>query len=158
MTEEVVWSHYEPSREELAYRASVIERQAEAELKNLLSVVDLEDERQDRIFAALVRSSEWYHPALQPQGAGGAPISRDRESAAAGDSRPASRSSAAGAGDGVAEGRSPLPNESTGGASDLVLGELTPQEADVYQRYTSERVAFWVGVVEDVERQLTTAP
>jgi len=42
--------------------------------------------------------------------------------------------------------------------ADPVLAELTPEQADVYERYTSERDAFWAGVVEDIEKELNAAP
>jgi hypothetical protein len=151
-----VWSHYEPTREELSYRAQVIEQQAERELRRLVQVLDLTEERQDRVFAALVRSSEWYHPSLQAAGSSGRPISPGRDAIA---------------GSEAGEGRSPgdpLRAEAAGGAtaapegaasvSPLVLAELTPEEAGVYERYTSERAAFWAGVVEDAERQLQAVP
>jgi len=152
LSDDGIWSQYHPTREELEYRASMIERQAGKELQNLLQVLDLDEERQDRVFAALVRSSDDYHPSLQPQGLAGAGLGSTGASAAVG---------AAGGAAATADGSASVSGPAARGtepAANLVLAELTPEEAGVYARYTSEREAFWAGVVEDVERQITEAP
>jgi hypothetical protein len=151
LSDDVLWSQYHPTREELEYRASMIERQAGKELQNLLQVLDLDEERQDRVFAALVRSSDDYHPSLQPQGLAGGGLG----------STGASAVGAVGGAAATADGSPSVSGPTARGAepaADLVLAELTPEEAGVYERYTSEREAFWAGVVEDVERQITVTP
>ena len=150
LTEAEVWAHYEPTREELAYRAQAIEREAERELRRLVRVLDLDEERQDRVFAALVRSSEWYHPSLQVAGSNGRPMARTRDAIGRQEPEVAPAPAEAGAGTGALGGTSTV--------SPLVLAELTPEEAGVYERYTSEKAAFWAGVVEDAERQLQAVP
>lgn len=153
LTEAAVWSHYQPTREELAYRAFKVEQAAENELRNLLQVLDLEEQQQDRVFAALARGSSYYHPSLQPQGLTGTP-------ADVAGATPATVATEAGAGTPAA----PVPggpieaSPVDSAPTDLVRVELTPEQTDVYERYTSERDAFWVGVVEDVENELHAAP
>jgi hypothetical protein len=150
LTEEAVWSHYQPTPEELAYRAHKVEQEANAELRNLLRVLDLDESQQDRLFAALARSSTYYHPALQPQVTGGTPIGADGPSAAAPEAPPV----AGAPGESAGATPSPAPAAST----DPVLAVLTPEQADVYERYTSERDAFWAGVVEDIEKEINASP
>ena len=137
VTDAEVWASYEPTREELEYRARVVEARADKELRNLLRVVPLDEARQDRVFAALVQSSDWYHPALQASGSSGTPLAISGATRAA---APASGDSG-----------TPAPPP---GVPPAVVAELSADEADVYSRYTSERAAFWVGVIEDVEQQL----
>lgn len=141
MTDAEVWAHYEPSREELEYRARMIEGRAEKELQNLLRVVPLDEERQDRVFRALVQSSEWYHPALEAVSSSGNPVRWGSPGDKAGTAA-------------IEAATAQAPSKAT----EAVLAELTPEEAGVYERYTSERTAFWAGVVEDVERQLQETP
>ncbi|MFN0130522.1 MAG: hypothetical protein ACKV19_28000 [Verrucomicrobiales bacterium] len=149
VTDEEVWAGYQPTREELEYRAFRAEREAEHELRNLLPVLGLDEEQQDRVFAALVHRSPFYHPSLQLLGSEGAPIT-------AGPSRPTpAPTNPVPDVDGVTPAPAP---DSAGPAeptpTDPVLAELTPELADVYERYTSERHAFWVGIVEDIEQEL----
>lgn len=147
VTDEDVWAQYQPTREELEYRAFRAEREAEHELRNLLPVLGLDEEQQDRVYAALVRRSAFYHPSLQPLGSEGAPIT-------AGPTTPAPTISVPPV-DG--ETPAPAPDSASPGEptpTDPVLAELTPELADVYERYTSERHAFWVGIVEDIEQEL----
>jgi hypothetical protein len=149
VTDEEVWAQYQPTREELEYRAFRAEREAEHELRNLLPVLGLDEEQQDRVFAALVRRSAFYHPSLQTVGGEGAPIAAEPSSPAA---APASSVPAV-------DGGTPAPapdsaNPAAPTPTDPVLAELTPELADVYERYTSERHAFWVGIVEDIEQEL----
>jgi hypothetical protein len=149
LTDADVWAHYEPTREELAYRAFKVEQEAEKELQNLLQVLDLDDEQQDRVFAALARRSDYFHPALQPQGLAATPV----------ETMPLP--GGATGGDLVSAGPVPAPTAADPTAAtpiDLVEAELTPEQADVYERYTTERDAFWAGVVEDVEAELNAAP
>ena len=150
LTEEVVWSHYQPTPEELAYRAYKVEQEANAELRNLLRVLDLDEAQQDRVFAALARSSAYYHPALQPQGAGGAPIGAARPETGFPEASPTPELAAPGGG--------ASPSASPAAPPDPVLAVLTPEQADVYERYTSERDAFWAGVVEDIEKEINASP
>jgi hypothetical protein len=149
LTDAEIWAHYDPTREELAYRAFKVEQQANKELKNLLQVLDLDEAQQDRVFAALVRGSSFYHPSLIPQGAGGSPVgpSPSVGGPAVGEMIPTTPGSSPGSGD-----------TTTSPVTDPVLAELTPQQTSVYERYTSERDAFWAGVVEDVEQELNAAP
>lgn len=160
MSEAEVWSHYEPTREELAYRAQVIEQQAERELQRLLQVLDLTEERQDRVFAALVRSSEWYHPSLQAAGSGGRliPPARGTNTGTEAGAERVAATPLPGQVAGAGQGAAPATADGSAAVSPLVLAELTPEEAGVYERYTSERTAFWAGVVEDAERQLQSMP
>jgi hypothetical protein len=149
LTDAEIWAHYEPSREELAYRAYKVEQQANKELKNLLQVLDLDEAQQDRVFAALVRGSSFYHPSLIPQGAGGAPVG----------SSPTPGSPAVGDGAPTRPGTSPQSGDAPASpTADPVLAVLTPEQSSVYERYKSERDAFWAGVVEDVEQELNAAP
>jgi hypothetical protein len=150
LTDEEVWAHYEPSREELEYRAFHVEQQANRELKNLLQVLDLDEAQQDRVFAALVQNSALYHPALRAEGGSGAPAAGDPSG------RPAVGDLGAVDAPGAAPGAIETPDAVT--PTDPVLAELTPEQTDVYERYASEREAFWVGVVEDVEQELQSTP
>lgn len=155
LSEEAVWAHYEPTHEELVYRAMKVEQEAARELRNLLQVLDLDEESQDRVFAALVRSSEYYHPSLQATGVGGAPLAEAR-GPAGGETSPGPVSSPRV--EGTAPAAEPAVPSGTGTPRDEVVAVLTPEQADVYERYTSERAAFWVGVVEDAEQELSTVP
>jgi|GEM_PF-2462864 len=144
------------TREELEYRAFKVEQQADKELRNLMQVLDLDEDRQDRVFAALARRSEYFHPDLQPQSAAGGMIGP--VSSRSGPSAPgAAPAGTEGRGDAGTPSES-QPSTGPTTATDPVFAELTPQEADVYARYTSEREAFWAGVVEDIEREINTAP
>lgn len=140
------WSHYQPTPEELAYRAFKVEEEANQELSNLLQVLDLNEAQQDRVFAALARRSPFYHPSLQPVGQDGAPVNSPSTTPALPAAPGISPADPAPTADESAP-LSPLP-------ADPVVAELTPEQVDVYERYTSERDAFWVGVVEDVEQEI----
>jgi len=150
---ESVWSHYQPTREELEYRAHRAEQQAAHELRSLLGVLELDDDQQDRVFAALVRRADYFHPALQVQRADGSLIEPRPDAApASGGSAAVTPSETPGL-----DGAGALMADAGGGpaaGADPVMAELTPALADVYERYTSEREAFWVGIVEDIEAEL----
>lgn len=138
-------------RHELEWRALKVEQEASKKLKNLLQVLDLPEDRQDRIFVALAKNSEYYHPLLSFQGPSGGELAP----APAKPKPPA-----------------PLPEPETPGVEtpppqpeqpapeipaenhDPVLDELTPEERLAYERAEAEREEFWSGVVEEVEAQL----
>ncbi len=154
VSDEEVWAHYDPGREELEYRAFRAEREAEHELRNLLRVLDLDQDQQDRVFAALVRRSDYYHPALLPHGAGGTPIAVTPPSGGA--PVPAPDPSAGPDSTPPPAKSGPSLDSSHDAPADPVLAELPPELSDVYERYTSERHAFWVGIVEDIEKELNS--
>jgi hypothetical protein len=130
---------FEPTREELELRALIVERQASKQLKTLLGVLDLSEAQQDRIFSSLARHSDYYHPALQFQNTTGetiaaVPVAKLTPTTSSTPSTPAA----------------------TDPTVDPVLAELDPDQVEVYERYRSERDAFWAGVVDDVEKQLNS--
>ena len=154
LTDTEVWAHYQPSTEELAYRAYKVEEQANKELKNLIQVLDLSDDQQDRVFAALARTSSYYHPSLQMVGAGTGETGGTGGTATGG----TTGTEGTGTGGTPTEGTTGAGSGADSAASAAVVAELTPEQADVYERYTSERDAFWVGVVEDIETGLNETP
>jgi len=135
----------------MEFRAEQVEQQAAHELRSLLRVLDLDEEQQDRVFAALVRRAEYFHPALQVQRADGSLMELRSDAATPTTGLAAAGQSEATGADGVGP---PLVGVVVG--ADPVVAELPPALADVYERYTSEREAFWVGIVEDIEAQLNT--
>lgn len=156
LTDAEIWAEYQPTTEELAYRAFKIEQQADKELRNLVQVLDLTEDQQDRVFAALARTSSLYHPSLQAVGSDGVPVQGTSP-------RPSENGSGGAPTEGGATPVHPAtaattPDPATTTAEPAVVAELTPEQADVYERYTSERDAFWVGVVEDIETELNEAP
>jgi hypothetical protein len=135
-----------PSREELEFRALKVEQEANHELQNLLGVLELTDDQQDRVFAAIARRSTYYHPALQMQNTGGgtlevppSPVVRSNPSATA-----PSQSLAA---------NSPT-SPATALANDPVAAEIPHELIPRYREYKDEREEFWAGVVEKIESQI----
>ena len=62
-------AHSQPiSEQELQRRAARVEQEANHDLKHLVSLLDLNDSQQDRIFESLVRHAPGWHPAMQPVG------------------------------------------------------------------------------------------
>ena len=133
---------FEPTREELELRALIVERQANKQLKTLLGVLDLSEAQQDSIFSTLARHSDYYHPALQFQNTTGEPIA----------AVPVAKLTPATPG----TPETPSTPAATDPTVDPILAELDPDQVEVYERYRSERDAFWAGVVDDVEKQLNT--
>ena len=134
-----------PTREELEWRAVMVEQESHHGLKNLIGVLNLSDDQQDRVFAALARNSEYYHPALQMHGSTGADLPVTNRRAPAEPADPAASTD------------SGTPAESDLAAADPVVDTLTPDQIEVYDRYTSEREAFWSGVVKEIEAELTAS-
>ncbi len=133
------------TREELEYRALRVEQQANHELRNLLTVLDLSEEQQDRAFAILAEKSNYFHPALQFQNAtgGNLPVTTP--------TTPAPRPSAPSASE---PGSTDLAAATTPEA-DPLEGILTDEQRQAYERYTDERESFWSGVVERIEAQIS---
>jgi len=134
------------TREELEFRALKVEQEANHELQNLLGVLELTDEQQDRIFAALARHSDHYHPALQLQTAAGTAIETKPPPATDSKSTPAARSPL------VAASQPASATKSV--ENDPVVAELPQELVPRYREYKSEREEFWAGVVEKIESQM----
>lgn len=137
------------SRDELEWRALKVEQEASKKLKNLLQVLDLPEDTQDRIFVALAKNSDYYHPLLSFQGPHGGELAPAKPKPATPLPEPETP--------GV-ETPQPQPEQPTPEAPaenhDPVLDELTPEERLAYERAEAEREEFWSGVVEEVEAQL----
>lgn len=151
-----------PSREELEWRALKVEQEANHELKNLLRVLDLTEEEQDRVFEALAHRSHYYHPALVIGSEMEiAPVEMplteaSPEPALPTDHRPASEPSkketAA-----APKPSSPAPQPPAAAPSperDPVRASLPPDQLEAYEKYLAEREAFWAGIIEEIESQL----
>jgi hypothetical protein len=135
-----------PTREDLEFRALKVEQEANHELRNLLGVLDLTDDQQDRVFAALARRSDYYHAALQFQTPAGTAI--DVQSAPATGSK----------------STSPAPNTLLAAnqpasatkllENDPVIEQIPQELIPRYREYKNERDEFWAGVVEKIESQI----
>jgi hypothetical protein len=137
-----------PTREELEFRAFKVEQQANKELRNLLAVLDLSDEEQDRVFAALAHRSNYFHPSLQLQNVSGGEIP-----APTAPGTPQNPSTPPEGGLLASNDKSANPLETV----DPVIDALPPDLVPKYREYKSDREQFWAGVVEKIESQLEQA-
>ncbi len=137
------------SEPELRRRAALVEQEANHDLKHLVTLLNLTDSQQDRIFDTLVRHAPDWHPAMQAGPVGFASdqtlpnkITAPNSSANTGETFLTDVGAAA-------ESTLPL---------DEIAAALTPDQQDTLAESELDRQEWWAAILGDLEASLPTHP
>ncbi|MES2708168.1 MAG: hypothetical protein V4726_16360 [Verrucomicrobiota bacterium] len=148
------------SEEELQWRAARVEQEANHDLRRLVTLLDLDEEQQDRIFQTLARRSAEWHPLLQPAiiGPGGvvdtgkpptdssAGAAQPGEASPLPDSSPPPPSPASPEPPVLADGGDPFPPLETP-LTDVLAPDLTAAQQEELAEDELDRQEWWESII-----------